>query len=106
MKYGKFIIEKGEYEIISDLLSKVDSNDPVRKAGYVALRAELENADIRNAEDIPDDVVRLLEQIVNDELFMKSLKDKKRIYGELSRKKLIRFHTIHMALTSLSYNIR
>ena len=24
----------------------------------------------------PDDVVRLLEQIVNDELFMKSLKDK------------------------------
>lgn len=59
MKYGKFIIEKGEYEIISDLLSKVDSNDPVRKAGYVALRAELENADIRNAEDIPDDVVRL-----------------------------------------------
>lgn len=59
MKYGKLIIEKGEYEIISDLLSKVDSNDPVRKAGYVTLREELSNADVKNSDEMPDDVVRL-----------------------------------------------
>jgi len=59
MKYGKLIIEKEEYEIISDLLSKVDSNDPVRKAGYVTLRKELENAEVKTADEMPDDVVRL-----------------------------------------------
>src|SRR5690606_35002431 len=59
MKYGNLIIEKNEYEIISDLLSRVDSNDPVRKAGYVALRQELENAEVKKADEMPKDVVRL-----------------------------------------------
>lgn len=59
MKYGNLIIEKNEYEIISDLLSKVDSNDPVRKAGYVTLRQELENAEVKKADEMPKDVVRL-----------------------------------------------
>ena len=59
MKYGNLIIEKDEYEVISDLLSKVDSNDPVRKAAYVALRKELESAVVKKVDEMPADVVRL-----------------------------------------------
>jgi len=59
MKYRNLVLEKGEYNMISDLLSKVDSNDPVRKACFITLRKELESAEVKSEAKMPEDVVRL-----------------------------------------------
>ncbi|MDX5338919.1 MAG: GreA/GreB family elongation factor [Cyclobacteriaceae bacterium] len=59
MKYGKLIIARSEFRLISEILINVFSKDIVHKACYEKLREELSTAEIIDDDKMPNDVVRL-----------------------------------------------
>ncbi|WP_306351415.1 GreA/GreB family elongation factor [Flavobacterium sp. '19STA2R22 D10 B1'] len=59
MKNQVLIIEKKEFKVIEEILSKAGAKDAVHEACYAKLKKELETAEIRTEAEMPKDVVRL-----------------------------------------------
>lgn len=60
MKYKKIIVEKKEYEQLTNIIATAPhNNDPSYAVAIGKLIRELKTADIRVREDMPVDVVRL-----------------------------------------------
>lgn len=59
MKYNNLLIAQSEFDLIQDLMQKVDSDNEVLLNCYNKLRKELESAEVVVDEEMPKDVVRL-----------------------------------------------
>jgi regulator of nucleoside diphosphate kinase len=59
MKYGRIIIEKKEYELIKKLIHHIEPSQNLFNKCIQKLKNELQNAAIKDENEMPEDVVRL-----------------------------------------------
>lgn len=59
MKYGKLIVERSEYELITSIIDKIGPAQNLFNQCIQKLKTELAGAEIVSEDKIPEDVVRL-----------------------------------------------